>query len=171
MKTIFVSLAAILIVSLASCAGARMKSSPRTDKFDKEFLLWMSDHLMHDLKIAAACKGKNIQTELLTFCGTMYTDQTQEQARIKQMLKLWFNAKIHQDPYPLWIESQDGKVFEEKFLEGILRDHEEGAGRARECMKQAKHPDLVQFCNEAAVHRQKEVETLKLWNCRWFGHC
>lgn len=168
MKALALSLALLLI---AGCAGLRMKSSPRTDKFDQEFLEWMGDHLMHDLRNASACHGKHIRAELATFCADLLRDQTQEKERIDRMLKGWYRHEVHREPYPLWLESQDGRVFEEKFLEGVLRNHSEGAERAKECTSRAKHSELAQLCQEAAEHRAQEAAKMKKWNCEWFGHC
>lgn len=159
------------LLIFAGCASRQQKASPRTDKFDQEFLQWMGNHLIGDLRIARTCKGKNIRPELADFCSTLFADQSGEQARLAGMMKQWYGKEFRKDLYPLWLESQDGKVFEEKFLEGVLRDHTAGAERARECTARAKHPELAQFCQEVAAHRTAEAVRMKKWNCAWFGHC
>lgn len=72
---------------------------------------------MHALKITKNCTAKKIRPELKDFCTRLYEDQTREQKQLVDMWKRWYGKKQHADPYPLWIESQDGEVFEKFFLD------------------------------------------------------
>ncbi len=126
---------------------------------------------MHDLKIAKACPGKNIRPELLRFCSALETDQTREHDQMTKMLSSWYGATPHRDPYSLWIEAQDGELFERYFLKGMLRDHRELADKAGECATRAEHPELAQLCKEVALHREEEARQMDKWNCDWFRQC
>lgn len=164
----------VLILSLALVGCAAKESSrrfPGRSDFDFKFLSEITDHLMNDLRIAETCGGKKIRPELTQFCKALFADQTQEQEQLADMMQRWYGKRPHKDPYPLWIESQDGEIFEKFFLEGVLRGHEDVARLAGECTKKAKHPELASLCQEMSLHRSEEAKIIKTWNCEWFKRC
>lgn len=159
-------------LALAGCASkGPAHTDPTRGDYDFRFLSEATDHLMHDLKIAENCKAKKIRPELKEFCTRLYADQSREQEQMVAMLKNWYRKGHHGDRYPLWIETQDGEVFEKFFLEGVLKGHENIAKSATECVKQAKHPELATLCREIAKHRAEEAKIMKAWNCEWFKRC
>ena len=162
----------LTVVSMCGCA-ARDNShatAPGGD-YDLRFLTEVSDHLMHDLRIANACKGKRIKQELTAFCTELHSNQSQEQARMVNMMKQWYDRELHPDPFPLWLEGQDGEVFERGFLKGVLEGHEDMAKKAAQCIQDAKHPELAKLCTSMAEHRRTEAIRMKQWNCEWFKEC
>lgn len=163
---------AIVTLLMGGCAARQAgPSDPTRQEFDYSVLTQMNDHLMHDLRIASACKGKRIRAELSSFCVDLHADQTREQERIERMLKDWYGKNTYSDPYPLWIESQDGDVFEKEFLKGVLKDHREVAERARKCTVSAKRDELRIFCREVNQHRMAEAVKMEKWSCEWFKEC
>lgn len=142
--------------------------TPATNDYDRGFLMEAYDHLMHDVRVAKACGGKSVKPELLQFCDRMRLDQKKEQEQVAEWLKTWYSDEPHPDQMPLWLENQNGDVFAQYFLKGMLEGHRELAKRAQDCSKNAKHPELAAFCQEIALHRTEEANTLERWNCQWF---
>jgi len=160
----------VLALSMSGCAARSTHQTGGRD-FDHRLLRAMLDHLMHDIKIARACPGKNIRPELKSFCTDLLADQSQESERLAGWLKQWYADEVREDPYSLWIESQDGAVFEKHFIKGVLDGHREVAERGKECVERAKRPELREFCIELQSHRTEEARKLEAWNCQWFAEC
>jgi uncharacterized protein (DUF305 family) len=123
------------------------------------------------MKIARACAGKHIRQELSTFCKDLLQHQTRQHEQMSRWLQDWYQRKPPSDPFPLWIESQNGEVFERYFLKGVLEGHRDVAKRAADCTKHARHPELAEFCKEVSEHRTQEARTMEQWNCQWFKEC
>lgn len=167
-----ISLMVAAVAVFTACATKEhVNTDPTRKEFDFQFLSEVTDHLMGDLRIAENCAGKKIRPELARFCKQLFTDQTREQEQMVKMLKQWYAKEAHSDPYPLWIESQNGEVFEKYFLEGVLKGHEGIAHKAAVCVKEAKHPELVTLCTGMAKRRAEEAKVMKAWNCEWFKKC
>ncbi|MGE0406769.1 MAG: DUF305 domain-containing protein [Candidatus Korobacteraceae bacterium] len=171
LKSTIARLLIVGIMVMTGCTAAREGHRRGYQRYDQQFLIWATDHLRDDLRIARSCPGKRIRPELLSFCASLVADQSREHDAMANMLASWYQRTPHRDPYPLWIERQDGRVFEEKFLEGILRDHRELAKGAAECVRRAEHPELAQLCTEITKHREAEAHAMEEWNCRWFNKC
>lgn len=163
------SMAAALVCATGCATATRHEVSGSS--YDERFLSWMSHHLMHDLRLLNACKGKQLRSELVQFCNQGLEDQTKEQERIALMFSSRFKRRINRDAFPLWIESQEGEVFEKAFLKSMREDHREAANRAKECTQRAQQEELRNMCVELAADRTKEADQLKAWDCNWFGHC
>lgn len=164
-----ISLGAALVF-VSGCATAQRHNASGSS-YDERFLSWMSDHLMHDLRLLNACKGKKLRRELTAFCNRALEDQAKEQERLASIFSARFKRKVNRDPFPLWIESQKGEVFESAFLKSMLEGHGEAVSRAKECSARAQQEELRNMCVELAADRAKEISQLKVWDCNWFGHC
>jgi len=162
---------ALSLTLLTACAERNVKVDVPSADFDRTYLTETLNHLSTDMKIASACKGKKIRQELALFCGELLERQTRESDQMRQMLKDWYQRTPHGDPYPLWVENQDGEVFERAFLKGVLREHDDTAKRAGQCSVEAKHSELATLCRQMASHRAEEAIKMKQWSCQWFKEC
>lgn len=159
------------MLMLGCAARSSSHADPMRGGYDFRFITEMSDHLMHDLRTTKACKGKNIRSELSSFCRELEAVQSREQEQLGKMLKEWYGKEQHRDPFPLWLESQDGIIFEKHFLAAVLKDHEVMARKANECVKKAEHAELASLCGTMSTNRKAEADKMKAWNCAWFKEC
>jgi uncharacterized protein (DUF305 family) len=163
--------AVALVLSTSGCAARNVEPERPDMTYDERFLRETIRHLNEDLRIAAACPGKNIRSELMQFCGQLGADQEKERKQLATWLQDWFKDDVKPDHHPLWIEKQDGTVFEKHFIEGVLRGHRDLAERAASCTREAEHAELRTFCQEVTAHRAEEAQQLENWQCAWFEKC
>lgn len=161
----------VAILGDASCVARNGHVTSSGADHDQRFLVETLDHLMHDLKVARACPDKDIRAELREFCRQLFVDQDQEREKMAAWLREWYQKAPREDPWTVWLEAQDGELFERQFLKTVLKGHRDVAKRAAECTKSAKHTELAQFCQEVAAHRTQEARQMETWNCEWFGEC
>lgn len=162
---------AIAILVLSGCAARGGHVKPPQIGYDQKFLTETLDHLMHDLKIARACPGKNIRSELQVFCKELFEDQSREHEQMSTWLRQWYKKAPPDDPWTPWLETQDGEVFERQFLKDVLKGHRDVANKATECSTRAEHVELARFCQEVAAHREQEAQKMERWSCEWFRDC
>lgn len=163
--------AVALVLSTIGCAARNVEPDRPDMTYDERFLRETIRHLNEDLRIAAACPGKKIRTELLQFCNELRADQEKEREQLANWLQSWFNDEVKPDHHPLWIEKQDGEVFEKHFIEGVLRAHRDLAERAASCTREAEHAELRTFCREVTAHRAEEAQRLEQWQCTRLHDC
>ena len=161
----------LLLFVLGGCATRTPRAPEHTDEHDRRFLNDALQHLDGDLRIARTCEGKQIRTELATFCAELYDDQLWEYAHMADWLDEWYQEDPPSDNLPLWLRTQDGEAFERYFLKGVLEGHRELAKEAATCTRAAKHGELAEFCREIVRHRTAEASKMEKWNCEWFKQC
>ena len=173
MKPFLLPLLAIFCIgSLFGCAAQRAKHGEHVYKdFDRNFLTWMLRHQLHDMTVLSACERKRVRPQLASFCADALRDQTLEADKMKNMLKNWYGKEAVGEDHSLWIESQQGEVFERYFLRSLAEGHDAAAAEAEECTAKAQREELRLLCSELKIHRAEESKKLKQWNCEWFKEC
>lgn len=169
----------ILLVSALLSSGCRVNrpklTAPAAAGIDieRDFLLWKIDDAGAARAKVQVCAEKHVKPQLAAMCEQAIHVRELESEIAARYLSLLYREKApataHQVPRPF--VSLDGSKFESMFLKQMIKEDDEGLQRARRCLTEAKHSEIVNFCHLVERSRSVEIQLLETLcesnkNCR-----
>ncbi len=169
----------VLLVSAllwSGCHANRPKltlpAGTRTDP-ERDFLLWKIEDATTARAKVQVCAEKHVKPALASMCEQAIHVRELESEIAARYLSLLYGEKIpaaaHQVPRPL--ASLKGSKFESVFLKQMIRDDDEGLQRARRCLTEAKHSEILNFCHLVERSRSLELQLLESQLCESQKDC
>lgn len=165
----------LLGVEPASAAGPA--PNPTQAQFEIDYLTKTIDHHFMAASMADLCPERAAHPQLVDLCARIAADQTSEIAQMQSWLTSWYNMQ-HEPQLTADQQAQldslaalDGADFEIAFM-NMMTDHHKTAIRdAIDCVKQAYHAELRNFCRHIILEQGKEIVQMQVWLCRWYNQC
>ena len=175
---------AVMTDGPADASGPASKRS--VARYEIDFLQMMIPHHMmaaHQGTMGPLCVERAVHEELRQLCRSIVTSQQAEIHVMQGWLQSWYgissgahdmeNMKMTgRDRRAMeQLESAQGAHFEILFLQEMIRHHEGAVREARQCVKKAEHPELVQLCQSIITTQQAEIDQMQAWLCQWYDIC
>ncbi len=177
-------LGVLLWLSLPACRRPVSVLSPQPTSIvnDRRLILEALAHGELDLEILDNCRQSSVREELKSSCQDALGQQQKERDSLTAWLKDWYGItekqsaelsqiKEEKRQFLRSLESGRDLSFESQMLHNIVSHHSEAVQQMSACAREAFHPELRQFCQEATDLRRAEGRKMEARICQWYRDC
>jgi uncharacterized protein (DUF305 family) len=143
------------------------KADSAAEPFDRSYMSMMVDHHFVGTKMAEACTGAGVRSEVRDRAERLRSDQTREIEQLRGWLRDWYGA----DEKPSVperdramvrkLEGMSGKELEREFLTMMIDHHEMAIERARDAVARVEHDELRELSKEMIEKQTRENAEFK----------
>lgn len=172
-------LVSVLLISVFLWSGCRanrpkLTVPPATGTHrEHDFLLWKIEDAGAARAKVQMCIEKHVNSDLAALCEQALHVRELESEIATRYLSLLYGerapAAAHQHSRPL--ASLEGSKFESRFLKQMIKQDGEGLERARSCLTEATHPEILNFCHLVERSRSVEIQLLENQLCQLQKNC
>lgn len=142
--------------------------------YDALFIDSMMVHHQGAVDMARALQGQTRRPELLTMAGAIIDTQQSEIEFMTELRRQLFpdlpaTPGLAMDMGAMAVATEDGRPYEQRFLEAMISHHEGAIAMAREALQLARNADLKDLAAEIIRAQQEEIATMRQWLRDWFG--
>ncbi|WP_225073533.1 DUF305 domain-containing protein [Desulfuromonas sp. CSMB_57] len=173
-------LAFLTALSLSNTAFAQNDHAhhpPRVQSglpYDALFIDSMIGHHQGAVEMARALQNQTRRPELLTMAGAIIDTQQSEIEFMTELRRQLFpdlpmTSGLAMDMGAMAVAPEDGRPYEQRFLEAMISHHEGAIAMAGEALQLAKNADLKDLAAEIIRAQKDEIATMRQWLRDWFG--
>lgn len=142
--------------------------------YDALFIDSMMVHHQGAVDMARALQGQTRRPELLTMAGAIIDTQQSEIEFMTELRRQLFpdlpaTPGLATDMRAMAVAPEDGRPYEQRFLEAMLSHHEAAIAMAREALQLARNADLKDLAAEIIRAQKEEIVTMREWLRDWYG--
>lgn len=176
MKTLRHSfLAFAAFASLAAFAPAATPAADRQQRrFEIQFLTSLIDRHASAVQLAELAADRATHEELQTFAAQLQTNQAAEVEQVQAWLQTWYGlayepeADRHTLRQVQQLTALTGEEFEAEFIDWLTEHHLEALHHATRALREAQHPESINFAALSIGAQADEIAQLRLWSQQWF---
>lgn len=174
----------LLFLSILSCARPVPVSTPQPPSLGNDRRL-LFDSLAHgelDLELLETCRESAVREELKSACRDALAQQQRERGTFQTWVIEWYGTtgdsqmqlrEIKEEKRQLLksLEPRSDLPLEFRMLLNIVSHDSEAVQQMAACVPEAYHPELKQFCQQAAELRRAQGRRMEARICQWYRDC
>jgi uncharacterized protein (DUF305 family) len=141
--------------------------------YDALFIDSMMVHHQGAIDMARTLQDQTRRPELLTLAGAIMDTQQSEIEFMTELRRQLFpdlppTSGLAMDMGAMAVAPEDGRPYEQRFLEAMISHHEGAIAMALETLQLARNADLKDLAAEIIRAQTEEIATMREWLREWF---